>query len=1075
MSYGRNNNYQSLQKPDRVYADARKTVNKRDKLSKLHDYVGKWSKNKRKPADIVEASRDVIDLHMMTCLELNDADTAKDALHHFRRLLIGDQGSAGGPGTLRYKSVVEKLIASANIRVVEAKKLADDEVLAQATQVADVDEVFDDSPENIMLAGLTDDMAKRRKDDAGLLVPRMKFMYAVYGAVEGVLQKHKDKEEELYSLYHNVLRQAFQFCGENSGKHEFRKLCEKLGRDRDDFRKLCERLSKETIKGGWTPDRLLDPLKTRHAQFATARKMSLWREADQAIEYMNMLNEQIVEFFKKASTKKIQSKFENLMADYYICLTHLFWASDGIDKAMFHAFACLKYYSYVPDDAVAATAVMLATLCVPLDITFGDCSHAHSYLDEEKDKSSSRARRLLSLSALPSRDKLISDVSSSDVLSKVHVEFQGLYDVLEGPTNPLLIMKKLEPYLKTIQLLDNDSPMACLKQYVAPLKECGIIRTVAKISKMYRSVKLNFLEQLLSPSRLSFCDVQSILIRAVNRDVSRKVLQLRIDHAKGFVHFSTKAVAASSIETQVARFGKAMQSISIKIRSAQSVIDAKISRIEYLNKISSHADEYYQGNIRRIAEIEQKIKKKEEETRRLTALEKQQREKDEEERQKKEEERLIEEEKKRAKIKLEKFEKEKKIKEIMDTLEVAGAKVDAEKIKISTDDEKKKMLDAARLKIQKSKDDEVQKKNSQLKRLDHLTRAIRQEEAARVIERYEKHLKEDRDLHEAKIEQHLKAMREKHDKDLIEKERVSRMQAYRQKFEVSIVQAQRLVYEEDMTKRRLQIAIEHKKKKLADARQRKKDTDDKRREMEIEEERRLAREEEDRLATRKQEELLQQQREEEAREREQQALQKARRDKYLEEAAVLKAEKEKTAKEAEKLKSSSSSYVYAAGDRRTQGGNSFIAARTESDDASSWRTKSKSKGSLSGGESGFDRGESRSNGTVSGGSSKFVASVQKSDKFSDHIVDRGGDRVSGELRRDYRDRDGERDNNNYSSYQSWNTGKDVERRGQINSRSNFGRDDGGERGKDKGNSQDKTKRSGNAPEPKQNSRWNDKK
>jgi len=708
-------------------------------------------------------------------------------------------------------------------------------------------------------------------------------------------------------------------------------------------------------------------LVTRFKQLEAATSLELWNEGFRAVEDIYAINQLV-----KKSTKAF-------MISYYQKLTEIFWVSDS---PLFHAYAWFKFYSLSRDGnrelsaekrTAFATATLMATLSLP-----PTAKAAVEYSGDEDEKNA-RMATLLDFHANPSRESLLAELERQGVMAHVAPEFQGLFQLMEKKFAPLTFVQNVMPYVQKLQASES------LSKYAPVFLQGCVVKLVAQLSTVYSSVKMDFVRKLVAPAGLNFCEVESFLMRAVYK----KQLQMRVDHAKGFVYFGTIQAATSAMETQVARFGAAMQRISAKINSESATATKASSeqRAAYLKCVAAAADDVHASALERKAVIERRKEDLEERKQVRIELETVRRMEEEKVRQANEMKRIEEEEANREKDRRSKVFEAQRAEQIKAMLEKSGKNVDLKTIQNADANSRDKMLADARDKFQKDKDNEAQKKIDVAKRLDHITRALRLEGAPKVVSMYESQVAEDKKLYDAKMAEDEQRDREKHALAVKEKERMSRMQAFRAAFEADFLATQKAEFDKHLDAQKAAVERDYYKGKLADARARKQEYDDRIRAEEDAEIARQAQLEEDRLLAEREAVLREQRAEMEAVDRERAALDEEKRAHMKREAEEMRAQ------------------------RDTDGTNQREAA--SSDNASSWVKASGGKASAFGGDReeprrgfGGDRDEPRRGGF--GGDRSDDAPRQRSGFGGDRdeprrgggFGDRGGDRGG--------DRDGER-------------------------------------------------------------------
>ena len=149
-----------------------------------------------------------------------------------------------------------------------------------------------------------------------------------------------------------------------------------------------------------------------------------------------------------------------ILATYYEKLTSLFWVSEN---HLFHAFAWYKYYSLCREynrgmsaetRRTQASAVLLAALCIPSSSSSGtkdtglssgqgrDAIQSTVEDDIAKEKTARLATLLGFHTTEPSRDAILAEICTKNVMEDVPEYLRELYVVLEDTTDPLDMVER---------------------------------------------------------------------------------------------------------------------------------------------------------------------------------------------------------------------------------------------------------------------------------------------------------------------------------------------------------------------------------------------------------------------------------------------------------------------------------------------------------------------------------------------------------------------------------------------------------------------------------------------------------
>merc|ERR1712018_705106 len=146
---------------------------------------------------------------------------------------------------------------------------------------------------------------------------------------------------------------------------------------------------------------------------------------------------------------------------------------------------------------------------------------------------------LLSLPQPPTRQTLLKDAVRFGVVSAATEPLQDLHMWLEVEFHPLLLCKRVEATLKSIE--DEDDEKSQLQQYLPALREITLVRLLKQVSQVYQSICFKRLLEL-APFATSF-ELERVIVDCVRHTD----MQVRVDHRSKTVHFGTELAEAQSI------------------------------------------------------------------------------------------------------------------------------------------------------------------------------------------------------------------------------------------------------------------------------------------------------------------------------------------------------------------------------------------------------------------------------------------------------------------------------------------------------------------------------------------------
>lgn len=687
--------------------------------------------------------------------------------------------------------------------------------------------------------------------------------------------------------------QAFDFCLKYTRKTEFRRLCELLRNHVQTAAKYSSQMHAINLSD---PETLQRHLETRFQQLNVAVELELWQEAFRSVEDIHTLLS-----LSKRPPKNI------MMANYYEKLTRIFLVGENY---LFHAAAWSRYYSLLRQSAVllatgqtkkadnppagdadiqrAASFVLLSALAIPV-ISTTRSRGAMVDFDEAKKNKNSRLTHLLGMAQAPSRSALFRDALAKSLLKRARPEIRDLYNILEVDFHPLSICQKISPILTKI---GDDEEMA---KYIQPLQQVILTRLFQQLSQVYETVDLAFVENLAKfpePHQVS----RGMIEKFIMNGNKKGDLSIRMDHATSLLTFdndvfsSSKASHAGSgggsaesetgsvqrlqstpaeiVRSQLTRLGKALHTTCFYIDPSFSKARAE-ARQAALARARAGAQEEHLAILGR-KEIIEKRKEAASEAQAKREKELAQKKREQEQAlQEAEDRRLAAEQKEREERRL-KAERDRVRKDELKK-QIADLKIGPNALDIDVDNlDNLDSSDLRRMKLaqlEREKNDVNEKLRITGKRIDHLERAFRKEEAKKLPEDYEKQIEHDKEAYEVIKAQTLKDAQEKHKEAVELKHRLTRLMPYFQEFRSELHERRRDEFEKRRrdAEKELERQIAGRKKEY--------------RERKIREKR--EREEEERLA-REAEEAAEREREEKARREEQKREEMALRKEQME-------------------------------------------------------------------------------------------------------------------------------------------------------------------------------------------------
>lgn len=861
----------SFQKPENALKRAEELIDigkKQDALETLHLAIQhrKWRNNWTITIEKIMLR------HLELCVELKKMRTAREGLHQYRTTC-----QAANIGSL--ETVVQTFRLHAEAKVTEAKKAQEEEgKKAEGMEdLGDLDEM--ESPQTILLKAIQQHDTRQQSQDKDVHA-HFRFLWETYRVVLDVLKSNARLEE----VYHETARHAFEFCRTNKRQQEFKRLCETLRKNYLDLGKRTGPPNQHSVNPN-APETISRTIDTRFAQLRTATELDLWREAyNTATEIFELMN--------RTKTKP------KTRSEYYDFLGQIFWKSDNY---LFHAFACLKNVLYVKavkrdlskeDLERMASKALMATLCVP----FQKHSDLHATLELADGSQSSpyeKAKKhatLFNAQSVPTRDSIIAQLHEKHLIPHASEACQKLFALIESDFTPLSLCQDSKPFLDQIDVLND----GYLTEYITPVKKIIFFRLMKQLSEVYANMTISNFES--AASIVPFNIAEKWMANAARQ----QGINIQINYKdRAIVFGAARKVDMKSMRQPLIEIGHKLQQAMQRVAPEEQQKKEKSKRKEIEKSIQQRVNEERSLIRQRHEEIERRKeeseRRKNEEQRAEMAAQNAKAEKEAA----LERQRLQEERAKREVERQEQKKRDEKMKQTQDMLEamkkldeskptnlkIGGKKIadiQAEDVQDISFDQLEKAREAQ---VQRERQEKIRQRKLESKRVDHLARAMREEEKGLLGDWADRIQEADDKAHddfEVREEEKLKA---DHEKLLAEKNIFLAYQQYKEDWEDKKLEERRAEHEEKVAAQ-LEAAKDREAKAKVDRARKRKEEDDRQRRTADDKKRR---EEEDAKRKEQAEARRKQEEEEEAQRRE-------------EEESARKEEEERKAKRREELK-----------------------------------------------------------------------------------------------------------------------------------------------------------------------------
>ena len=526
----------------------------------------------------VPAHEEMMKEFIELCVEHRESRKCKEGLMCYRYL----QASAGQEHPMG--KIILHLIDLAQRKAAEARARTESSAALDSVEDLDLEE---QSPEALLMGGVTSEGAKDRTERETLL-PWLRHMLDTYRNVLETLRYMG----ALDTLYHSVAKRAMHFCKTYNRSGEFKKITVAL---RTHLKNFLQNFSAQ-LDGNRdersriiTPDSVERQLDTRFYALETCAEMGLWSEGFRVVDDIK----DIFNIMDRAQ----QNPKPVLLATYYEKLARIFWVSEN---HLYHAYAWWRFYQLSAahnnklteeDKRNLASAVALAALAIPLASgDKGSSAGAHggaggaggaafSALDYvleggmpqvERDRKDFLSRLLRWNSAVtPTRETLLAELAAKGVLRIVRPQAAALLRVLEADFSPLTLVAQAQPLLEwlhssTAPTLPSNigtlggasaSKAHTLSQYALHVERLVVFRLVEQLTAVYTVVSLDKFRGLIAGLRMSFHDVEKLLVRAVRA----RQLALRIDHRGGEIQLGNEALETAGVRRQLSELSARLQ------------------------------------------------------------------------------------------------------------------------------------------------------------------------------------------------------------------------------------------------------------------------------------------------------------------------------------------------------------------------------------------------------------------------------------------------------------------------------------------------------------------------------------
>lgn len=601
-------------------------------------------------------------------------------------------------------------------------------------------------------------------------------------------------------------------------------------------------------------------METRFAQLDTSSALHRYTEGFRTVEDIyNIL--QISHARRKVNPDAPPPKAK-LMAAYYEKLTTLFWVSENY---LFHAFAWHKYYTLCKEfnrgmseemKRMQASAVLLAALCIPSTTSAGGSSEKQHGISStiEDDIVKQKMGRMATLLGFhtrnPTREALLIEIRSKNIISQVPQYLRDMYYLLEDNLDPLVMVATAHPLLEELKKEigattttdaedeNDDVEETSLARYVKPLTSVLLLKLLTNLSSAYHTVSMDHLKKLTVGLDMTFEQVETAIVLFTQT----KTLSVRIDHRAGCLRFGDAQLESDVMRSQLTVLSKQLEAVCHILQPPDQTNSVE-RRSKVYQEVRANLVSEHQGILDRKNFIEKRKETSERLAQEKVREEARVKTAEEAARKAEEEKRIAREQRLRELDKQKKIAMELANQEKKRFLLAMGKNMD----EVSEDQISKIDTDALQKEHQakqnKKREDAERKTKESAKKLDYLVRATRIEELPLIKKKYEENNKNDRERYENESLEKVKRAKLQWEADIKDKQVLEEhgVFEYFAEFEESVLVGRRVVHEKVCEQADRDAEFEAERAKIGRARKRK-DDEMKRR---TEEEARFKKEEKD--------------------------------------------------------------------------------------------------------------------------------------------------------------------------------------------------------------------------------------
>ncbi|KAI3643951.1 hypothetical protein MP228_010115 [Amoeboaphelidium protococcarum] len=617
----------------------------------------------------------------------------------------------------------------------------------KTVSISQLDLDDDLTPQAVMEAALSqNDELQTRLTRRELLLPAFRFHWESFRSILDLLKMNAKVE----LIYHKVALQAFDFCVKYQRKTELRRIADLLRNHVQSLHKIQSSSNAQTYNIDLMDDgSFKNHIEVRVKLLQAAKQLNLFQEMNKSIEDVQFLLS-VAQYDQLLPVNGIKLEW---ITTYYEALADILLQGEHF---LHHSVALLRMFIAMKESK-SSDAGKLKELADRILISALACSDiaqlsVEQLSEEDRDREQKLSFMVGFESVIVTRQWLVSQIKSLDLCSAASDGCSKFYRAAESATDAKSKLSELQQSSKVIM-------ESQLSVYLSPVYQSFVFCYCIELGKKSETIAL---DQLLETAKVvgeqSYTSIQ--LQQALTKGVKLGKFKARICQASAQVKFTPshqKKTGGVKVTDLLSQLQTQLKSAGATSKDGeQSVRRGGDDRVKLVEKQLESWNQLVEQRTRTLQQ-ERQLKAQQEADAEKVRLLKEQREKE------------LENIKKHR----EQLEKE-RAQKIADELKQKNVNIAAEDLETM---DKNKLLKMQIEQIESEKKAKEQKLSALCKRIDHVERACRQEEAPLIAASYEKQKQLDVESHRKAHELLLEATKRQFDKNFKLKQSLGRLQS----------------------------------------------------------------------------------------------------------------------------------------------------------------------------------------------------------------------------------------------------------------------------------------------------------